>query len=55
MTVLELAVKVPELDQSPATFKLVVPESSKVPAEIVTSPLILELLPERTSFEVALF
>lgn len=55
VTVLELAVKVPELDQLPATLRLVVPESSNVPDVIVTSPLIVELLPDKSKFDVALF
>lgn len=54
VTVLVLAVKVPALDQLPVTYRLVVPESDKVPAEIVTAPTV-ELLPDKVSADVAEF
>ena len=46
---------VPEFDQSPKTLRLAAPESSNVPDVIVTLPLIVELFPDKTKFELALF
>ena len=55
VTVLVFGVNVPEFDQLPLTLRLVEPESSSVPEVIVTSPLIVELLPDKVSEEVLLF
>ena len=54
VTVEEFAVKVPEFEKLPDTLRLVEPESSNMPEVIVTPPTV-ELLPDKSSFEVALF
>ena len=55
VTVLELAVNVPELDQLPVKLNGVVVKSAKVPAVIVTFPVMLFEAPDKFNAEVLLF
>ena len=50
----EFGVKVPVLEKSPETFKLVVPDNSKVPEVMVTDP-VFELFPESNNLLVLEF